>query len=84
MSERKSLRIDGGNGGDDTNDNHSVRYTSYSMKSEPKLWDWIIYMPSNLHHFFQNLASAFGWRFVFMVCVVYGIQQGIITVMFFS
>jgi hypothetical protein len=87
MSERQSvhsLRIDGGiDGGDDANDNHSIRYTSYSMKSEPRLWDWIIYMPLNLVHFFQNLASAFGWRFVFMVCAVYGIQQGEILMIFF-
>lgn len=35
-------------------------------------------------HFLKNLSRAFGWRYVFMVCMVYGLQQGLGNAWFFQ
>ncbi len=53
-----------------------ITYRTYKFTKDPTLWDYITYLPSNLKFYFQNLSAAFGMKFVLIVAIVYGLQQG--------
>jgi hypothetical protein len=61
-----------------------IEYETFKWKSNPTLLDWIFYIPLNLQHYLKNLSKAFGWKFVFIVCTVYGLQQGLGNAWFFQ
>lgn len=54
----------------------NITYEVFTFSKNPTIWDYIFYIPMNLGHFMRNLTKAFGWKFVFIVCAVYGLQQG--------
>src|SRR5690349_15744358 len=41
-----------------------------------KLYQYTMYWPMNTIHYFRNLSKSFGWKYVTIIMVVYGIQQG--------
>lgn len=56
----------------------TIRYSVFAMVGNPTYLDYVLYLPRNLIHFLMNLCNAFGWKFVVIVCIVYGLQQGVI------
>lgn len=56
----------------------------WKKRNSPTLWDYLCYLPHNLQHFLKNLSKAFGWKFVVIVTVVYGLQQGLGNAWFFQ
>jgi hypothetical protein len=63
-----------------------IEYETFVWKraSSPTLLDYLCYLPLNLQHYLKNLSKAFGWKFVVIVCVVYGLQQGLGNAWFFQ
>ena len=50
-----------------TVDGDQVVYQKYKWTKEPSLWSKCMDIPNSFMHFLQNLANAFGWKFVIMV-----------------
>lgn len=61
-----------------------VKYLAYTPPENPTLLDHILHIPRSLNHFFHNLSTAFGKRFVFVVFAIYGLQQGLGTAYFYQ
>ena len=71
------IRLDGAKSDDDGVTKDKIRYSVFAMVGNPTYIDYILYLPRNLIHFLMNLCNAFGWKFVVIVCIVYGLQQGV-------
>ena len=54
----------------------SVQYNVYDGPENPTWSDQLLHAPRAFYHFIQNLCDAFGYKFVFTVFAVYGLQQG--------
>jgi hypothetical protein len=54
----------------------NITYEPFVWVKNPSLLDRLMYVPVNMSHFLRNLSKAFGWKFIFLVCMVYGLQQG--------
>mmetsp|Transcript_9468 Transcript_9468/g.14261 ORF Transcript_9468/g.14261 Transcript_9468/m.14261 type:complete len:371 (+) Transcript_9468:52-1164(+) len=61
-----------------------VQYDVFKWTKNPTAIDYLLYIPLNVGHYFKNLSAAFGWKFVFIVCMVYGAQQGLANAWFFQ
>eukprot|EP01041_Mallomonas_annulata_P003967 gene3967-7905_t len=65
-----------------TTDN-SNEYFPYAFPSNPTIFDYIFFVPLAINHSITNMSRAFGWKFVFMIVIVYGVQQGMGNAFFF-
>jgi hypothetical protein len=54
----------------------NIKYRKYKFPKNPTVLDYVLAVPRNISFYFNNLSRAFGVKFVLLVCIVYGLQQG--------
>lgn len=57
-----------------TADTDKNEYTTYTFPENPNIFDYILFVPVAVMHSLRNMSRAFGWRFVAMIIIVYGLQ----------
>jgi hypothetical protein len=65
----------------DSRHSTNIVYEVFEPTEDPTCMEWLLNYPRSGIHFLKNLSQAFGWKFVFLVCMVYGLQQGMYVIM---
>lgn len=54
----------------------NIKYRQYKFPKNPTVIDYVLVVPRNFYFYFKNLSDAFGPKFVLLILLVYGFQQG--------
>jgi hypothetical protein len=52
----------------------TFEYVPYIFPAKPTYFDYIFFLPNAVTHSIKNMVLVFGWRFVLMIIIVYGLQ----------
>lgn len=67
-----------------TSKGNTVVYTKYKWSENSTTCSAIYDSFMSFGHFLGNLSAAFGWKFVTIVIIIYGFQQGLGNALFFQ
>ena len=51
-----------------------TEYVVFVFPEHPTFFDYVTFVPQAILHSLTNMSRAFGWRFVAMIIIVYGLQ----------
>eukprot|EP00959_Pyramimonas_sp_CCMP1952_P285675 5973107-Pyramimonas_sp.AAC.1 len=56
---------------------HEGAPTGHQLPPDASLVDFMVFIPVAVYKFYKRLCIQFGWRYITMLTLVYGVQQGI-------